>query len=82
MEEYSGFAALYPYEDGWTLSELMYFLKQGKKAFACKLEGVIQQIGDLDYIPPLRSPWNSGISAGKTGRLCWMRWSGKAGMRW
>lgn len=56
MEEYSGFAALYPYEDGWTLSELMYFLKQGKKAFACKLEGVIQQIGDLDYIPPLRSP--------------------------
>ena len=34
----------------------MYFLKQGKKAFACKLEGVIQQIGDLDYIPPLRSP--------------------------
>lgn len=56
MEEYSGFAALYPYGDGWTLSELMYFLKQGKKAFACKLEGVIQQLGDLDYIPPLRSP--------------------------
>ena len=55
MEEYSGFSALYPYGDGWTLSELMYFLKQGKKAFACKLEGVIQQIGGLDYIPPLRS---------------------------
>ena len=35
---------------------MMYFLKQGKKAFACKLEGVIQQIGGLDYIPPLRSP--------------------------
>ena len=30
MEEYSGFTALYPYGDGWTLSELMYFLKQGK----------------------------------------------------
>ncbi len=56
MEEYSGFAALYPYGDGWTLSELMYFLKQGKKAFACKLESVIQQLGALDYIPPLRSP--------------------------
>ena len=34
----------------------MYFLKQGKKAFACKLESVIQQLGALDYIPPLRSP--------------------------
>ena len=56
LEEYSGFAALYPYEDGWTLSELMYFLKQGKKAFACRLESVIRQMGSLDYIPPLRSP--------------------------
>lgn len=56
MEEYSGFETMYPYGDGWTLSELMYFLKQGKKAFACKLEGVIQQMGSLDYIPPLRSP--------------------------
>ena len=56
MEEYSGFTALYPYGDGWTLSELMYFLKQGKKAFACKLESVIQRMGGLDYIPPLRSP--------------------------
>lgn len=56
LEEYSGFAALYPYEDGWTLSELMYFLKQGKKAFACKLQGVIQKMGDMDYIPPMRSP--------------------------
>lgn len=56
MEEYSGFHALYPYGDEWTLSELMYFLKQGKKAFACKLETVIQRMGNLDYIPPLRSP--------------------------
>jgi len=56
LEEYSGFETLYPYGDGWTLSELMYFLKQGKHAFACKLESMIQQIGELDYIPPLKSP--------------------------
>lgn len=56
LEEYSGFEQLYPYGDGWTLSELMYFLKQGKNAFTCKLESVIQQIGGLDYIPPLKSP--------------------------
>ena len=56
LEEYSGFETLYPYEDGWSLSELMYFLKQGKKAFACKLEGVVRKIGGLDYIPPLKSP--------------------------
>lgn len=56
LEEYSGFETLYPYGDGWTLSELMYFLKQGKNAFACKLESMIQEIGGLDYIPPLKSP--------------------------
>lgn len=56
MEEFSGFEVLYPWGDGWTLSELMYFMKQGKKAFACKLESMIGQIGDLDYIPPVKSP--------------------------
>ncbi len=56
LEEYSGFSVLYPYGDGWTLSELMYFLKQGKNAFACKLESVVRQMGSLDYIPPLKSP--------------------------
>lgn len=56
LEEYSGFETLYPYGDGWTLSELMYFLKQGKNAFACKMESMIQDIGGLDYIPPLKSP--------------------------
>lgn len=56
MEEYSGFERLYPYADGRTLSELLYFLKQGKKAFACKLEGMIQEMGSLSFIPPLRSP--------------------------
>lgn len=56
MEEFSGFEALYPQEDGFTLSELMYFLKQGKKAFACKLESIVRQLGGLDYLPPVRSP--------------------------
>lgn len=56
MEEFSGFEILYPWGDGWTLSELMYFMKQGKNAFACKLESMIGQIGSLDYIPPVKSP--------------------------
>ena len=56
MEEYSGFHILYPNGDGWTLSELMYFLKQGKRTFVWKLEGMVRQIGGLDYIPPLKSP--------------------------
>ena len=56
MEEYSGFEVLYPLNTAWTLSELMYFLKQGKPAFACKLESIVRQIGGLDYIPPVRSP--------------------------
>lgn len=56
LEEYSGFASLYPYGDGGTLSELMYFLKQGKKAFACKLEGMTQEINGVECILPVRSP--------------------------
>lgn len=56
MEEFSGFEILYPREDGRTMSELMYFMKQGKGAFACKLESMIGQIGSLDYIPPVKSP--------------------------
>ncbi len=55
LEEYSGFQVLYPYEEGRTLSELLYFLKQGKNTFACKLESVVYRMGSLDYIPPLRS---------------------------
>lgn len=56
LEEYSGFGELYPMEAGMGLSELMYFLKRGKTAFACKLEGMIRHFGELDYIEPLRSP--------------------------
>ena len=56
LEEYSGFAGLYPADGGWTLSELMYYLKQGKSAFGGKLEGMIRAMGELDYIPSLHSP--------------------------
>lgn len=55
MEEFSGFESLYP-SGGQTLSELVYFMKQGKKAFACKLESVTGKIGSLSYIPPVKSP--------------------------
>lgn len=56
LEAYSGFESLYPSEEGWSLSELLYFVKQGKPAFGWKLEGLIRSMGELDYIPPLRSP--------------------------
>jgi len=56
LEEYSGFADLYPAVGDWTLSELMYFMKQKKPAVGWKLDGMICTLGELDYIPPLRSP--------------------------
>ena len=55
MEMYSGFQTLYP-ADGLTMSELMYFLKQGKCDFACKLDAAVRQMGSLDYIQPIKSP--------------------------
>lgn len=56
LEEYSGFADLYPAEGDWTLSELLYFMKQKKQAVGWKLDGMPRSMGGLDYIPPLRSP--------------------------
>lgn len=56
LEEYSGFQSLYPGGEGRSLSELLYFVKQEKGAFACKLAGMTRQLGGLDYISPLRSP--------------------------
>lgn len=56
MEEFSGFSVLYPCEEGQTLSELIYFMKEGKKVFACKLESIMGRIGSLSYIPPVKSP--------------------------
>lgn len=55
MEEFSGFEVLYPCS-GQTLSELICFMKQGKKAFACKLESITGKIGGLSFIPPVKSP--------------------------
>ena len=55
LEAWSGFEVLYG-DSEQTLSELLYYLNQGKGAFPVKLESVIQRMGNLEYIPPFRVP--------------------------
>lgn len=55
LEACSGFQALYG-DSEETLSELLYYLNQGKAAFPVKLESVVQKAGSLEYVPPFRVP--------------------------
>ena len=56
MEEYSGFEELFGYGFAGTLSDLLYYVRQGNKNLTVKLSSIIQTVGQLDFIPPVQSP--------------------------
>lgn len=56
MEEYSGFSSLFLKDYKADLSDLIYYLRQDKSNILVKLEGIIESINSLDYIPPVFSP--------------------------
>lgn len=56
MEEYSGFFVLFQKEYKADLSDLIYYLRQDKSNILVKLEGIVDSINNLDYIPPVSSP--------------------------
>lgn len=56
MEDYSGFETLMSKKFPSDLSDLMYFIRQGSNNLMYKLDGMIQSINNLDYIPPAFSP--------------------------
>ena len=39
-----------------TLSDLLYFVKQGKTSISVKMNSMIQSMGEVDFIPPVQSP--------------------------
>lgn len=56
MEEYSGFSTLFQKNYKADLSDVIYYLRQDKSNLLVKLEGIVDSINNLDYIPPVSSP--------------------------
>jgi hypothetical protein len=56
MEEYSGFSTLFQKEYKADLSDFIYYLRQDKANILVKLEGIVDSVNNLDYIPPVSSP--------------------------
>lgn len=56
MEEYSGFSTLFQKEYRADLSDIIYYLRQDKGNILVKLEGIVDSVNNLDYIPPVVSP--------------------------
>jgi len=55
FEPFSGFSSLMRRQYGQDLMDLMYFLSGGVEKFVYKLQGMVESIGELDYIPPALS---------------------------
>lgn len=56
LESYSGFSWLIGKDSAADVADLMYFVKRGYGSLVYKLQGIVQSIGNLDYIPPALSP--------------------------
>ena len=57
MEEYSGFEELFEKEYPYTLSDLLYFVRQEQAGITVKMNSMIQSMGSVDFIPPVQSPY-------------------------
>lgn len=55
LEDYAGFNQMMKVAYMTDMSDLMYYISQGKPNFIWKLASMVQSIGGLDYIPPAMS---------------------------
>lgn len=55
LETYSGLGSLLKREFSTDLAELLYFLQNTPDRFAYRLGGMVERIGGLDILPPVRS---------------------------
>ena len=56
LEEYAGFEELMQKKFLHTLSDLLYFVKQGSTGITVKMNGMAESMGNVDFIPPVQSP--------------------------
>lgn len=56
LEEYSGFEELFGKSFTGTLSDLLYFVRQGDQNLTVRLNSMVETAGQLDFVPPVQSP--------------------------
>lgn len=56
LEEYSGFEELMGKGYAHNLSDLLYYVRQENQNLVHKMNGIIQTVNNLDYIPPVQMP--------------------------
>ena len=56
LEEYAGFEELLGHGFSHNLSDLLYYVRQDNQNLAVKMNGMIQTINNLDFIPPVQAP--------------------------
>lgn len=54
LEPYSGLERLMEHEFSKDLSDLLYYLQNGKNGFSCYLYSMTEKIGNLELLPPMR----------------------------
>ena len=67
LEEYSGFEELFGKKFSANLSDLFYYVRQGNENLIHRMNGMIQSVNNLDFVPPVRTP--SDIQT-----VCWEDW--------
>lgn len=58
FEQYAGLAELVSNLQAYDLADLLYFLGAEKEKFRLRLQSMIRHIGNLNYIPPMKSGQN------------------------
>lgn len=56
LEEYSGLEELLGKGFAYNLSDLLYYVRQENQNIILKMNGMIQTINNLDFIPPVKTP--------------------------
>lgn len=58
FEHYAGIADLLPDLQTLDLADLLYFLNAGKEKFRLRLQTMVRHVGNLEYVPPMKSGQN------------------------
>ena len=67
LEEYSGFDELMGKSFAHNLSDLLYYVRQDNQNLIHRMNGMVETVNNLDYIPPVQTP-------GDIRGTCWRDW--------
>lgn len=58
FEHYAGLPELVPDTQTYDIADLLFFLESDEEKFRLRLQSMIKHIGQLDYVPPMKSGQN------------------------